>query len=353
MISGGLFWLRCNFCSSDSCERSLYLTDCSHIFCLNCLGKDIKLDDINCLTCKKKSRVEKISDNMTKEKLFFFKDPEELMEVFKKKIDKIRSFQNYHQDYNMKLMVGRCKKATNILKSNVKEKEEMKNKYTQLMKLTKDKFGILKKKEEEMVILKEKLDGVEKSMIRHKDNERRLEEKLKKLQSMSQHRQAMKNHSSEDNRTDSFSLKRRRESDAVKSKPKPKYDVSQIPLFPSNKLSAPILKTSNGPEYPTLKRRNQPCPKTQNFSPISGARFNHTKDFFSDKNSYDNLFFKMHGAGDDTDECEYNFNNLNNSKDIFFQGATSTQRDTVRNLPLSLDGSEISRISPYGKMPRI
>uniref|UniRef100_A0A0N5BVX7 RING-type domain-containing protein n=1 Tax=Strongyloides papillosus TaxID=174720 RepID=A0A0N5BVX7_STREA len=97
-------WIRCNRCIGSLSQMELYLTMCGHIFCLSCLGLDAKQNQADCPTCNSKTHLLEINSKLGQNKTIYFKDPEEESKEVKKKEEKIKSFQRYHFENNMKVM---------------------------------------------------------------------------------------------------------------------------------------------------------------------------------------------------------------------------------------------------------
>uniref|UniRef100_A0A0N4ZRK6 RING-type domain-containing protein n=1 Tax=Parastrongyloides trichosuri TaxID=131310 RepID=A0A0N4ZRK6_PARTI len=169
-------WLHCNACCVTYSAKSLYLTNCGHIFCLKCLGNDATKMENSCLTCQKKVKLQEIGPHLLSGQSSspFFTDPEKLYNECAKKVHKIRQFQIYHNNRYIKMLQHQAKiddgeRINKKLKYALSEKNLLTRRYEDEIKYLKQENNVLKQR-----------------MEKQKENIKKMGDDLKKFKSSSQ-----------------------------------------------------------------------------------------------------------------------------------------------------------------------
>uniref|UniRef100_A0A0N5B202 RING-type domain-containing protein n=1 Tax=Strongyloides papillosus TaxID=174720 RepID=A0A0N5B202_STREA len=334
------FWIRCNRCVSGLSQTQLYLTNCGHIFCLPCLGLETKDDRVDCPNCKSSTHLLEINSRLGQSKSVYFKDPEIELKETQKKIDKIRSFQKYHYENNIRNMAVQVRKAAEATNALEKMKEEFKKREAQLLTAMKEKDAMLKEKEEENSNLKDKITQLNQLASKYKKGGRALQERVRELELHSQ--KSKENLLAVHGRLESMNLKRRRENDDKIGNQKPVFDVSQVSFNLQRGMNQPTEKKSRSSGCISLERPKAKDPQFQHFRQPSVPKFKPAKNFFALEDSKVDESFGFPGIGDETiSKIGYN-----KPKQAFRPLSTSTQRRVDMVPAISQDGSIISEI-PY------
>uniref|UniRef100_A0A0N5B8C1 RING-type domain-containing protein n=1 Tax=Strongyloides papillosus TaxID=174720 RepID=A0A0N5B8C1_STREA len=317
-------WLCCNRCITSHSQIQLYLTVCGHIFCLSCLGLDAKKDKADCPICNSNTHILEINSKLGQNKSIFFKDPENEFKEAQKKINKIRSFQKYHYENNMRTMTVQFRKAAEEAKASDKMKEEYKKRGSQLLMVIKQKDAVLKKKEDEIKNLKNKITQLTQLASMYKEDGRALKERVKQLEIHSQ--KSKEKLQLTQAKLESKNLKRRVEDNNKFSKQKPVLDVSQV--------SFNLQKGINQP-----KGKNTEKSQFQHNRYPSVSKLNPNKNFFT---SEDYNVGESYGFPAIDDKTVFNIDNKK-PRQCLRPLSTSTQAGVDTPLPIIFE--DISAIS--------
>uniref|UniRef100_A0A0K0FD18 RING-type domain-containing protein n=1 Tax=Strongyloides venezuelensis TaxID=75913 RepID=A0A0K0FD18_STRVS len=332
------YWIRCNRCTSALSQTQLHLTNCGHIFCLPCLGLDTKADRVDCPNCKTSTHLLEINSRLGHNKSVYFKDPEIEFKEALKKFEKIRSFQKFHYENNIKNMTAQYRRAAEAAKSSEKIKEDFKKREAQLLMAVKEKDNMLKEKEEENSNLKNKITHLNQMISKYKQGGRALQERVKELEIDSQ--RSKENFMAVQNKLESMNLKRRRHEDDKIGNQKPVFNVSQVSFNLQRGLNQPTEKKSRSSGCMLLERQKNNDPQFQHFRQPSIPKFKPTKNFFTLEDTKADGSFGFPAVGDDS-ICGIGFNK---PKQAFRPLSTSTQRRKDRVPAISQDASIISEI---------
>uniref|UniRef100_A0A0K0G1H9 RING-type domain-containing protein n=1 Tax=Strongyloides venezuelensis TaxID=75913 RepID=A0A0K0G1H9_STRVS len=342
-------WIRCNRCIGSLSQMKLYLTMCGHIFCLSCLKLDTKQDQADCPTCNSNSRISEINLKLEQNKSVYFKDVEEEYKEVKKKIDKIRNFQRYHFENNMKNLSVKFSRVAEAVKAEGKMDEKFKRRETQLLAIIKEKEDMIKKKdatikekEGEIINLKNEVTQVNHLASKYKECGRALQDRLKQHEIYSQ--QSKEKLLSAQAKLDLNNLKRRGHDSNKTNNQKPDHDLSKL-SFSFNlqkEMNQPSGKRSRSSGYMSSEMPNIRDSEFPRFKKPSVPMFIPNKNLFTLEDSNVEKSFAFPGISDESIRgIRYN-----KPQQCFRPLSTSTQRHADILPAISQDTSVISEV-PY------
>uniref|UniRef100_A0A0N5BK48 Uncharacterized protein n=1 Tax=Strongyloides papillosus TaxID=174720 RepID=A0A0N5BK48_STREA len=207
-------------------------------------------------------------------RLAHFKDPEEQFREAKMKIEKVRLFQKYPYENNMKVMYMQFHRAVNVASENMQQ--EFKKRELQHLCVVKKKKAMIKDKEDEINNLKSLLS-------RYRQCGRALNENIKELESYSQ--QSKESLLLCQAKLNSTNLKRPRDCNNKINYQKPGFDASQASFNLQKRRKPQTVRRSKSSDLISFERPNTRDSKSKNYLERSIPIFKFSKSSFKFKDS--------------------------------------------------------------------